>query len=169
MSLFLLLLLPFVGSIFAAVLPTHARTTAASCAALVALACAARLAFLFPEVSQDGVVRESVAWLPSAGLEFVVRIDGFAWMFGVLVSGIGFLVAVYARYYMSAEDPVPRFYAFFLAFMGSMMGVVVAPILGPTLGGWITDNYSWRWIFYVNLPIGAAAALMATSFVENPP
>ena len=43
------------------------------------------------------------------------------------------------------------------------MGVVVAPILGPTLGGWITDNYCWRWIFYINLPIGLLAALMANS------
>ncbi|MBV9008259.1 MAG: DHA2 family efflux MFS transporter permease subunit [Verrucomicrobia bacterium] len=49
------------------------------------------------------------------------------------------------------------------------MGVVVAPILGPTLGGWITDNYSWRWIFYINLPIGALAALMANGVVEDPP
>ncbi len=38
------------------------------------------------------------------------------------------------------------------------LGVVVAPIIGPTLGGWITDNYSWRWIFYINLPIGILAA-----------
>src|SRR5450631_4530317 len=37
------------------------------------------------------------------------------------------------------------------------MGVVVAPVLGPTLGGWITDNFSWRWIFYINLPIGLLA------------
>jgi DHA2 family multidrug resistance protein len=49
------------------------------------------------------------------------------------------------------------------------MGVVVAPILGPTLGGWITDNYSWRWIFYINLPIGALAVLMVNSVVEDPP
>lgn len=49
------------------------------------------------------------------------------------------------------------------------MGVVVAPILGPTLGGWITDAYSWRWVFYINLPVGAAAALMAHTFIEDPP
>lgn len=49
------------------------------------------------------------------------------------------------------------------------MGVVVAPILGPTLGGWITDNYSWRWIFYINLPVGVFAALMAEAVVEDPP
>jgi len=49
------------------------------------------------------------------------------------------------------------------------MGIVVAPIIGPTLGGWITDNYSWRWIFYINVPIGILAALMTSYFVEDPP
>ena len=49
------------------------------------------------------------------------------------------------------------------------LGVVVAPIIGPTLGGWITDNYSWRWIFYINLPIGILASFMANTFVEDPP
>jgi DHA2 family multidrug resistance protein len=49
------------------------------------------------------------------------------------------------------------------------MGIVVAPIIGPTLGGWITDNYSWRWIFYINVPIGILAVLMANAFVEDPP
>src|SRR5512144_391489 len=49
------------------------------------------------------------------------------------------------------------------------MGVVVAPIIGPPLGGWITDTYSWRWIFYINLPVGAVAAFMANAFVEDPP
>ena len=49
------------------------------------------------------------------------------------------------------------------------MGVVVAPIIGPTLGGWITDNYSWRWIFYINIPIGILAVFMANMFIEDPP
>ena len=49
------------------------------------------------------------------------------------------------------------------------MGIVVAPIIGPTLGGWITDNYSWRWIFYINVPVGILAMLMARTFIEDPP
>ena len=49
------------------------------------------------------------------------------------------------------------------------MGVVVMPIIGPTLGGWITDNFSWRWIFYINLPIGIAGLIMQQIFVEDPP
>jgi MFS transporter, DHA2 family, multidrug resistance protein len=49
------------------------------------------------------------------------------------------------------------------------MGVVVAPILGPTLGGWITETYTWRWVFYINLPVGALAFLMVQAFVDDPP
>ena len=49
------------------------------------------------------------------------------------------------------------------------MGVIVAPILGPTLGGWVTDNYSWRWVFYINLPIGLLAMALVNTFVEDPP
>lgn len=49
------------------------------------------------------------------------------------------------------------------------MGVVVAPIIGPTLGGWITDNYSWHWIFYINLPVGIFATLMVRRFVHDSP
>jgi DHA2 family multidrug resistance protein len=48
------------------------------------------------------------------------------------------------------------------------MGIVVAPVIGPTLGGWITDNYSWRWLFYINIPVGIAAVLMIMRFVHDP-
>ena len=49
------------------------------------------------------------------------------------------------------------------------LGVVVAPVLGPTLGGWLTDAYSWRWAFYINIPIGVFAIFMISRYVEDPP
>jgi len=48
-------------------------------------------------------------------------------------------------------------------------GVVVAPVLGPTLGGWLTDAYSWRWAFYINIPVGIFAIFMILRYVEDPP
>jgi DHA2 family multidrug resistance protein len=47
------------------------------------------------------------------------------------------------------------------------LGVVMGPTIGPTLGGWITDNYSWPWIFYVNIPIGIVATMLALSFIRG--
>src|SRR5436305_7317769 len=49
------------------------------------------------------------------------------------------------------------------------LGIVVAPMLGPVLGGWLTDNYSWRWIFYVNIPIGIVSIVMTRLFIFDPP
>jgi DHA2 family multidrug resistance protein len=49
------------------------------------------------------------------------------------------------------------------------LGVVVAPVLGPTFGGWLTDTYSWRWAFYINIPIGILAVFMILTYVQDPP
>jgi DHA2 family multidrug resistance protein len=49
------------------------------------------------------------------------------------------------------------------------MCVIVAPIIGPTLGGWITDNYTWRWVFFINIPVGMLAVFLATLLVKDPP
>jgi DHA2 family multidrug resistance protein len=53
-----------------------------------------------------------------------------------------------------------------MAFWG--LGIVVAPILGPVLGGWLTDSYSWRWVFYINLPVGLVALVMMKLFLFDP-
>ena len=65
------------------------------------------------------------------------------------------------------ESFPPRQHGTAMAVYG--LGVIVAPIIGPTLGGWITDRYSWRWIFYINLPIGILALFMVNLNVEDPP
>jgi DHA2 family multidrug resistance protein len=49
------------------------------------------------------------------------------------------------------------------------LGIVVAPILGPVLGGWLTDTYSWRWVFYINLPVGIVSLIMTKLYVFDPP
>jgi DHA2 family multidrug resistance protein len=54
-----------------------------------------------------------------------------------------------------------------MAFWG--LGIVVAPMLGPVIGGWLTDNYSWRWVFYINLPVGLASLFMTRWFIFDPP
>lgn len=55
------------------------------------------------------------------------------------------------------------------AFGLSSIAIIVAPVLGPTLGGWITDNYSWRWVFFINIPVGIMTVLAIYSLLEDPP
>jgi MFS transporter, DHA2 family, multidrug resistance protein len=55
------------------------------------------------------------------------------------------------------------------AFSLTALATVVAPVLGPTVGGWITDSYSWRWVFFINVPIGILATFAVMNLVEDPP
>ncbi|WP_339498639.1 monovalent cation/H+ antiporter subunit A [Pseudomonas canadensis] len=167
MSLIVLLLLPFAGSCLAALLPHNARNTESLLAGLVALVGTIQVALLYPQIAHGGVIREEFMWLPSLGLNFVLRMDGFAWLFSMLVLGIGTLVSLYARYYMSPDDPVPRFFAFFLAFMGAMLGLVISGNLVQIVFFWeLTSLFSFLLIGYwhhrADARRGAYMALMVT-------
>lgn len=148
-SLFLLLLIPFAGCVVAALLPTNARNLESLWAALVALAVAIPLALLYPEVRDGAVLTERLPWLPALGMDLIVRIDGFAWMFAMLVSAMGLLVIVYARYYLSPDDPAARFYSLLLGFMGAMLGVVLSGQLVQLVVFWeLTSVFSFLLIGY---------------------
>jgi multicomponent K+:H+ antiporter subunit A len=169
MPLALLLILPFAGSLVAALLPSNARNAASTWAGLVALGCLVQVALLYPEVSAGTVLVERIAWIPSLEFDIVIRVDGFAWMFAMLVTGVGLLVLLYARYYMSSADPVPRFYAFFLAFMGAMLGVVLSGHLIQLVLFWeLTSLVSFLLVGYWHhrrdARRGARMALIVTGF-----
>ncbi|AMB87496.1 cation:proton antiporter [Pseudomonas agarici] len=149
MSLIVLLLLPFIGSCLAALLPHNARNSESILAGVIALAGTIQMALFYPQIAHGGVIHETVTWLPSLGLNLVLRLDGFAWLFSMLVLGIGTLVSLYARYYMSPDDPVPRFFAFFLAFMGAMLGLVLSGNLIQIVFFWeLTSLFSFLLIGY---------------------
>ncbi|ROT44326.1 monovalent cation/H+ antiporter subunit A [Pusillimonas sp. NJUB218] len=152
MSLLLILALPFLGSIVAALLPSNARNLEAWLAGLVALGCAVMLASYYPAISSGLVIKEVMPWIPAAmEIDFTLRIDGYAWLFAMLVSVMGALVVLYARYYMSPEDPVPRFFSFFQLFMGSMLGVVMSGNLVQLVVFWeLTSLSSFMLIAYWN-------------------
>jgi len=127
MHLLLVLALPFVGSLIAALLPPNARNLEAWLAGLVALACAVIIGVQLPDVAGGMVVKQVTPWIPSAlEIDFSLRLDGYAWLFAMLIAIMGMLVVLYARYYLSPQDPVPRFFSFFLLFMGSMLGIVLS-------------------------------------------
>ncbi|KQO64148.1 monovalent cation/H+ antiporter subunit A [Methylobacterium sp. Leaf88] len=151
-------ILPFLGSAAVISLPGYARNAAATLAGSTLVACLACIGLLYPMVSAPGgSLVWAVDWLPTLGVQFVLRLDGLAWLFAVLVLGIGALVVLYARYYMAAEDPVPRLFSYLLAFVGAMLGIVLSgnliqlvvfweltSIVSFLLIGYWTDNASAR-------------------------
>ena len=126
MQLLTMTLLPFAGSLLLAMLPRSARDASAWLAGAVTLCALALLGAQAPEVFRGEVQRVAFAWLPTLGADFGLRLDGLAFLFSLLILGIGALIVLYARYYLSPEDSMPRFYAMLLLFMGAMLGVVTA-------------------------------------------
>ncbi|MCK9488804.1 MAG: monovalent cation/H+ antiporter subunit A [Xanthomonadales bacterium] len=124
--LHLLLATPFVAALIVALAHRAPRRVIGWLAAAAPLLGLALLVPFTGAVMDGQVPRAVVDWAPQIGLTLDVRLDGLAWMFAVLVLVIGVLVVMYARYYLSARDSAPRFFAFLLLFMGAMLGMVLA-------------------------------------------
>ncbi len=120
-----LVILPFLAALAAVTLPIRARNAEAMLAGMTMLAMLVILAVLVPQLAEGPIV-SNVRWVDVIGLNLRFRIDAFAALFAGLVSGIGLLVVVFARTYLSPDDPAPRFYASLLAFSGSMSGIVLS-------------------------------------------
>ncbi len=147
--LIVLAALPFAGSVVAALLPANARNAEAWLAGAVAVAGVVVAIILYPALADGAVLHFKVAWMPIKGADFNLRLDGFAWLFSLLITGIGALVVLYARYYLSAADPMPRFFSFLLAFMGSMLGLVLSGNLIQLVFFWeLTSLFSFLLIGY---------------------
>ena len=148
--------LPFLGSLLASVLPTMARNAAILVAAGVTLLTSVITILLYAETAGGASVGLALAWIPELGLKFSLRMDGLVWLFSLLICGIGALVVLYARYYISIDDPAPRFFAFLLAFMGAMLGVVLAGNLVQLVFFWeLTSLFSFLLIGYWRHNAGA--------------
>jgi multicomponent K+:H+ antiporter subunit A len=159
---------PFVGSLAAAFLRPHARTLAALIATGAMLVCLAAGLVVSTRLAGGAPLRVTLDWAPSLGLAFDLRADGFSAIFLLLISGVGLLVSVYARYYMSAADPVPRFYSLLLAFAGSMVGLVLSGNVVQLVVFWeMTSLLSFLLIGYWHHGVaareGARTALVVTS------
>jgi len=128
MNLAFVVMLPFLGAFLPPLVErvTGNRTLlACGAAALPALA----LALLFNparKVFAGETLHSTLTWIPSLELSLAFRLDGLALLFALLVLGIGLLVILYARYYLSAKEKAGRFYAYLLLFMGAMLGVVTS-------------------------------------------
>src|SRR6185312_14943140 len=134
-------------------------------AALLGLALSLWLA---PAIFAGEELRQTIPWAPSLGLDLVLRVDGFSWLMLLLICGIGELVGVYARYYMSPDDPLARFFALLLAFMGSMLGIVMSGNVIQLVFLWeLTSLFSFLLIGYwhngASARDGARMALIVTS------
>ncbi|MDQ4061815.1 MAG: monovalent cation/H+ antiporter subunit A, partial [Pseudomonadota bacterium] len=163
MHLALVALLPFLGAILP---PLTIRSGRDVCAATTGAATLAALVLLLTQASavyQGEVLRSHIPWLPQIGLSFSFFLDGLGLFFAALILGIGLLIIIYARFYLSRDDPMGRFYAYLLLFQGAMTGIVLSDNILLLLVFWeLTSLSSFLLIgYWRHLPEGRQGARMA--------
>ncbi|MCB5225248.1 monovalent cation/H+ antiporter subunit A [Alishewanella sp. 16-MA] len=136
MTLLWILLLPLCGISLPMLTAKWSRS---ACALLTALPPALAFILLLSQTSAvfaGETLRFSLAWVPVLGLDVALRLDGLAYLFSLLILGIGLLIILYARFYLSAADSMPRFYTFLMFFMTAMLGIV------------LSNNVLQLWLFW---------------------
>jgi len=126
MMLPVLALIPFAAALLLAFVPNSSKRLAAWIAGGAALIGCALVAGFAPALFDGAIPAWSIPWMPGLGMDFGFRLDGLAWIFALLILGIGALVVLYAAYYLHDSDPPARFFLFLMLFMGAMLGVVLA-------------------------------------------
>ncbi|MCW8841564.1 MAG: monovalent cation/H+ antiporter subunit A, partial [Gammaproteobacteria bacterium] len=143
------------------------RTASAWAAAVVVAAALLLLLSLLSPVFGGQTLLYHADWLPAYGLNLSLRLDGLSMLFALLILGIGLLVILYARYYLSERDPMGRFYGFLLLFMAAMLGVVLSENLLLMLVFWEMTSLSsflliGYWKYRADARQGARLALTIT-------
>lgn len=126
MSVLLIVLLPLLAVALPVLVESLGRTVSAWTTALAPIAALTLLLLQAPAVLSGEVSVAHWAWLEVLGLHLSFRLDALGFLFALLILGIGLLVILYARFYLSPRDPMGRFFAYLLLFMASMLGVVLA-------------------------------------------
>lgn len=149
MTLFFSVLTPFVGAALVALASRFGRSHSAWAAGAVTLTALLWLAPSF-HLPFDGVTLVQQAdWIPALGLNLAFRLDGLSLLFAGLILGIGLLIVLYARYYLSERDSMGRFYSYLMLFMGSMLGIALSENLIQLLVFWeLTSLSSFLLISY---------------------
>ncbi|TLX54984.1 monovalent cation/H+ antiporter subunit A [Stutzerimonas nosocomialis] len=142
MALALIIALPFLGIVLPLILERYGRSACAFGAGLAPLIALIILLGRRSQVFAGEVEIVRLPWLPDIGLNLSLRLDGLGFLFALLILGIGLLVILYARYYLSKKEPMGRFYAYFLLFMGAMLGVVLSENLLLMLMFWELTSLS---------------------------
>jgi len=149
MTLFFAVLTPFAGAALVALASRRGRSRAAWTAGAVTLAALLWLAPSFPLPFAGTTLIQQHDWMPALGLNLAFRLDGLALLFAGLILGIGLLIVLYARYYLSERDGMGRFYSHLMLFMGSMLGIVLSENLIQLLVFWeLTSLSSFLLISY---------------------
>lgn len=161
--LLIIALLPFIGALIPGVMIRAGRNACATFAAVPPALALAILLVHAPTVFSGGVVQTQIDWLPQLGLSASFFLDGLGFLFACMILGVGLLIILYARFYLSGEDPMGQFYTYLLLFQGAMLGIVLSDNILLLLIFWeLTSLSSFLLIgYWKHLPEGRQGARMA--------